>query len=245
MKSFDFYTAVVFQSEPQTVYKRKDIEVNLNRALEILDSVTYSTPTAKAPGMLVQYEPYAPIKLVAFPEDFLQGFTMRADLATHVKEIAITIPGPETDLLAEKARKLGVYLYSVALEVLPEWPDSIFNCAFIISPEGKIIHKFHKFSPAIHYELSTSPFEVLDEYLEVYGEGKTMLETLFPVSRTPIGNLGTIICNDGYHPEYFRALAMNGAEVIMRPALAEPGGVDCSGRCLRRPRRRAARRPRW
>lgn len=223
MESYDLYTAVVVQPEPRVVYKRKDIEANLNRALEILESTKYSTPTAKAPDMLVQYQPYAPIKLVAFPEDFLQGFTMKADLAAHVKEIAITIPGAETDLLAEQARRLDVYLYGVALEVLPEWPDRIFNCAFIISPEGRIIHKFHKFSPAIHYELSTSPHEVLDEYLEMYGKGKTMLEVLFPVSRTPIGNLGTIVCNDGYHPEYFRAVAMNGADVIIRPALAEPG----------------------
>jgi formamidase len=222
MNSLDIYTAVAIQTVPTVVYKRKDIEINLKRALEILDSVVYASPTAKAPDMLVQYEPYAPVKVVAFSEDFLQGFTMKANMATHVKEIAITIPGPETDFFAERARKLEVYIYAVALEILPQWPDRIFNCAFIISPEGKIIHKYHKFSPSIHYELSTSPHEVLDEYLDVFGKGKTMHETLFPVTKTPIGNLGTIICNDGYHPEYFRAVALNGAEIIFRPNLAEP-----------------------
>ncbi|MFI4986085.1 MAG: nitrilase-related carbon-nitrogen hydrolase [Alphaproteobacteria bacterium] len=223
MDTIDLYTAVVVQSEPHVVYKRKDLEINLGRALEILDSTLYSAPNAKAPAMLVNYEPYAPIKLVAFPEDFLQGFTMKADRRTHVEEIAIKIPGPETDRLAKRARELKIYLYGCALEVLPQWPETIFNCAFIIGPTGEIIHKFHKFSPAIHYELSTSPWEVLDEYLEVFGKGKTMLETFFPVTETEIGKLGTIICNDGYHPEYFRAVAMNGAEVIIRPALAEPG----------------------
>lgn len=221
--TLDLYTAVAIQSVPQVVYKRRDLEANLSRALEILDSTLYSTPTAKAPDMLVQYEPYAPVKLVAFPEDFLQGFTMRADLATHVNEIAITIPGPETNRLAEAAKKLGIHLYGVALEVLPHWPDRIFNCGFIIAPTGEIIHKFHKFSPAIHYEISTSPHEVLDEYIELYGKNKSMLQTLFPVSDTPLGKIGTIICNDGYHPEYFRAVQVNGAEVIIRPALAEPG----------------------
>jgi predicted amidohydrolase len=58
--------------------------------------------------------------IVAFPEDFLQGYTMRADLKTHVEEIGITIPGPETDRLGALAKKMGIYLYGVALEVLPQ-----------------------------------------------------------------------------------------------------------------------------
>ena len=223
MNTLDVYTAVAVQPEPHVVLKREQIEINLGRSLEILESAVYSVPNAKAPDMLVQYEPYAPVKLVAFPEDFLQGYTMRADLDVHVQEIAITIPGPETDRLAVLVKKMGIYLYGVALEVLPEWPDRIFNCGFLIDPNGEVIHKFHKFSPAIHYELSTSPHEVLDEYIEVFGKNKSMLQTLFPVSDTPLGKIGTIICNDGYHPEYFRAVQMNGAEIIIRPALAEPG----------------------
>ena len=223
METLDLYSAVAVQPEPIVVLKRKQIEQNLNRSLEILESAVYSTPNAKAPAMEINYEPYAPVKLVCFPEDFLQGYTMRADLDVHVQEIGITIPGPETDKLAALAKKMGIYLYGVALEVLPQWPEHIFNCGFIIDPAGAIVHKFHKFSPAIHYELSTSPHEVLDEYIEVFGKGKTMLQTLFPVSKTPLGNIGTIICNDGYHPEYFRAVQVNGAEIIIRPALAEPG----------------------
>ena len=223
LKTLDVYTAVAVQSEPQIVRKRKDIEDNLSRAIEILESTAYSTPTAKAPDMLVDYEPYAPLKLVAFPEDFIQGFTMKADLDTHIEEIAIRIPGPETDRLAEIAKKLDIYVYGCAREVIDHWPDRIFNCAFIISPEGNIIHKYHKFSPAIHYELSTSPHEILDEYIEVYAHNKSILQTIFPVSDTPLGKVGTIICNDGYHPEHFRALQMNGAEIIVRPALGEPG----------------------
>ena len=223
METLDSYTAVAIQSEPIVVLKRKQLEQNLNRALEIAESSLYSVPTAKAPDMEIDYEPYAPVKLVAFPEFFLQGYTVREDLDTHVREIAITIPGPETDKLAAMARKMKVYLYAVALEVLPQWPDRVFNCAFIFDPDGDIIHKFHKFSPAIHYEITTSPHEVLDEYVEVFGKNKSMLQTLFPVSDTPLGKLGTIICNDGYHPEHFRAVQMNGAEVIIRPALAEPG----------------------
>ena len=49
MDYLDCYTAVAVQPEPIVVLKRKQIEQNLNRALEILESSVYSTPNAKAP----------------------------------------------------------------------------------------------------------------------------------------------------------------------------------------------------
>ena len=75
METLDCYTAVAVQFEPHVVYKHNQIEINLKRAIEILDSVLYSTPNAKAPAMEVDYEPYAPVKLVAFPEEAIEGLT--------------------------------------------------------------------------------------------------------------------------------------------------------------------------
>jgi formamidase len=69
-------------------------------------------------------------------------------------------------------------------------------------------------------ELSTSPHDVEDEYEAKYGWEP---ENLFPVTDTPIGRLGTYICYDGHFPEVARALALNGAEVLIRPtAYLEP-----------------------
>lgn len=65
--------------------------------------------------------------------------------------------------------------------------------------------------------MEVSPHDMLDKYLEVYGEGKEPLDVLFPVAETEIGNLGTLICMDGHFPESSRALAINGAEIILRP----------------------------
>ena len=49
------------------------------------------------------------------------------------------------------------------------------------------------------------------------------LDTFFPVVDTRIGKLGTLICMDGNFPENARALALNGAEIIIRPtAYPEP-----------------------
>jgi predicted amidohydrolase len=53
---------------------------------------------------------------------------------------------------------------------------------------------------------------VLSRYLDKYG-----YEGLFPVARTPLGNLATLICFDVNFPETSRALVKRGAEVILHP----------------------------
>jgi hypothetical protein len=52
---------------------------------------------------------------------------------------------------------------------------------------------------------------VLDRYVEMYGA-----DAVVPVTRTPLGNLCTSSIQR--EPEYFRAMAMKGAEVILRTA---------------------------
>jgi len=106
------------------------------------------------------------------------------------------------------------------MEYDPEWEGRFFNCAFIISPEGQVVHKYRKIQTASSIELSTSPHDIHQQYTMKYGwEPKT----IFPVTSTPIGRLGMYICYDGHFPEVARALALNGAEVLIRPtAYFEP-----------------------
>ena len=171
-----------------------------------------------------------PVRLITFPEFFLQGWDYhhaptfsfvaenRYGSQRESLEVAIEIPGEETQILGAKAKDYGVYLCGTALESDPDWPDYIFNTAFIIGPDGKIIHKYHKLNSSNSgIENSTSPFDILDQYMEKYGEGKTLSEVLFPVIETEIGRLGTYICWDRQFPEVARALALNGAEVIIHP----------------------------
>jgi len=56
----------------------------------------------------------------------------------------------------------------------------------------------------------TRPGDVHDEYLRRYGP-----QSLFPVLRTPYGNLGCLVCYDINFPEVTRCLALNGAEVFL------------------------------
>jgi predicted amidohydrolase len=51
-------------------------------------------------------------------------------------------------------------------------------------------------------------------------------EELFPVAKTELGNLGCAICYDWLFPEAIRALALNGAEVLIRvSAYMDPWGA--------------------
>jgi predicted amidohydrolase len=60
---------------------------------------------------------------------------------------------------------------------------------------------------------------VWDRWVELYGDG---LDAFFPVVDTAIGKIGCVICMDGSFPETARGLAMNGAELLYRPAYPEP-----------------------
>jgi predicted amidohydrolase len=100
--------------------------------------------------------------------------------------------------------------------------DRIFNISFIINPKGEIILKHHKTACAT-VEPMTEPIDVWDRYIEKYGDDPVELsKAIWPVAHTEIGNIGTLICNEGSFPEAGRALALNGAEIIYRTEYVEP-----------------------
>jgi len=213
------WSAAIVQPEHIGVTSRNEISINLEKYCRFIDMVAAAGASAKMKGE----EGFAPVKLVAFPEFFLQGWSFTADFEKHKKDILIEIPGEETERLGEKAKENGIYIAGAALEYDKNFPNTILNCGFLIGPSGDVIHKYHKFNVAIHFELSSSPFDVFDKYIEIYGENKSLLDTFFPVTDTPLGKIGMFICMDGHYPEVARALAMNGAEILIRPtAFPEP-----------------------
>jgi len=59
--------------------------------------------------------------------------------------------------------------------------------------------------------VTTTVYNVLDRYVEMYG-----IDAVIPVHRTDIGNLAT--SSTQLEPELFRAMALKGAEVLLRTA---------------------------
>lgn len=209
------YTALVIQPAVKFASSRDEIRVNLDRVCNMID-------------FGVGYFWELPVRLAVLPEYFLQGVTTPGKgehaLEDFMKK-AITIPGPEMEVLGKKAKEYGIYIAGGGVvEQVPEFPDRWFNTAFIIGPDGNVILKYHKYHVPAYIGLGASPHDMIDAYGAAFGCG---IKNFFPVVDTDIGKLGTMTCHDGATPEISRALGFNGAEVICHPtALQEVEGVS-------------------
>jgi predicted amidohydrolase len=205
----DPYVALALQPAFKGVQRREQIADNLKNLSQSIDVAIWMCETE------------LPVRLIAIPEGALQGFSdeiFDMSHAEYLQSIAIDIPGPETDELARKARQYAAYIICQARGTHPQIPGYYFNWAFIIDPNGDIIHKAAKHQ--VYYkEPSATPHDVYDKWAAVHGE---TLDAFFPVTETALGRIGTLVCYEGSFPETARALAMNGAEIIYRCSYAEP-----------------------
>jgi predicted amidohydrolase len=163
-----------------------------------------------------------PVRLVAIAEGALQGFTDEVfdlDHEAYAEEIAIEIPGEETQFLGDLARHWKVFVMAQAKARHEHFPGRFFNCGFIISPDGEVILRHHKVATLYPVEHSVTPRDVWDRWVELYGR---TLDAFYPVVDTEIGRLGIMMANEGSYPENARGLAMNGAEVVYRASYPHP-----------------------
>ncbi len=169
----------------------------------------------------------APARLVVIPEMAIQGLVNNRPGNRRVEaKFVMEIPGPETEELGRKAQELNAYIAAELYMVRDDdFPNRYFNVAFIVGPTGEVIHKRYK-ATSDAYEGgmlgNMNPHDVWDQWIEKKGNGNVM-DAIFPVARTEIGNIGIAICHEGVYPEVVRGLAMNGAEILIRPTLIEPG----------------------
>jgi predicted amidohydrolase len=198
------YTAAIIQMrriDPEdipNVYERK--EANLKRLLGSFES-------------LETWDVIDPVKLVVCPENILRH-EFNAKEAPQAERVisAVEVPGPETDRIAEMAKKYSTYVSMSIHEKDPKYPSYFLNTAFIMNPKGRIILKYRKINPWVPLEVSTSPHDLLDIYED----------PLFPVVETELGNLACMVCYDQFFPEVARQLTFNGAEVIIKPTIFPP-----------------------
>ena len=218
------YMAVGLSTVVRGISRRSEIERNL----DTIEDAIHAAVSIIGINM--------PVRLIALAEGALTGFTDEIFDIPHVtaaRELFIDLPGPETERLGALARQYDTYIVVQCKARLPEvMDDRFFNMLFVIGPDGSIVHRAAK-NHLWCRERSTTPHDVLDRWVEVFGDG---LDAFYPVLRTAdIGNLGTICCSDGEYPEAVRALAFNGAEVVYRPSEAVPmtqAGSEAGGTWL-------------
>ena len=204
------YTAVALQTPHHNCQTPQDWDKNIETICEAMDAAIWMAA--------LQY----PVKLVTLGEAAIQTFAdsrLGFDHAVAANEWFNEFPGPELDQLREKAQEHRTFIAGQCRARDSKLhPDRYFNIAFILDPEGEVIHRYHK-NQVYRNEHSTTPHDIWDSFTERYGSD---LNAFFPVADTAIGKIGTLICMDRSYPETARGLAMNGAELLYMPSYPEP-----------------------
>ena len=139
------------------------------------------------------------------------------------------IPGPRDRELGRKAKEIGAYIAAELYMVRDvDFPDRYFNIGFIVGPNTEIVYRRYK-ATSDAYEGgmlgNSNPHDVWDEFIKRKGNGSVM-DAIYPVARTEIGNIAIAICHEGVYPEIVRGLALNGAEIIIPTDLDRAVGND-------------------
>lgn len=112
-------------------------------------------------------------------------------------EVSEPLPGPTTQTLGALAKKLRCYIVAGIFERVD---DLIYNTAVLIGRGGEIVGTYRKTHlPREEFEAGITP-----------GDS-------YPVFQTDFGKIGLMICWDVQFPEPARALALQGAEMILLP----------------------------
>ena len=210
------YTAIALSTRVSACRTRADYMRNIEHINSFMDI---------ACGMAATDGP--PVRLVLLPEGTFQNMLIdfKGGDRRREREMAVELPGPETEALGRKARELNIYIAANAYVVRDEdFPDRYFNKSFIIDPTGKIVYTRTKLQvePFEPEAVSTCvPHDVWDRWIEVKGDGNVM-DALYPVADTELGRIGMMICMEGGYPEIGRGLAMNGAEILTRQTYHDP-----------------------
>ena len=203
------YSAVIIQTRVKECFSRQDVLDNFERTCKVIaTSVRHHYFGLGIPNRLAVFDSHA----------HNHGYSVKQ----MIEKIAIEIPGKDIQGVVDTAKKSNIYIVTSALEYDAKFPATFFTCYFIVDPKGEVIYKYRKIH--IHYgtEKTLSPYDMMDRYYEVYGKGKTLLQTFFPVADTPLGRIGALIAHDRIYPEAARAFAMNGAEILVMGPQPEP-----------------------
>jgi predicted amidohydrolase len=156
------------------------------------------------------------VRFVVFPELALTTFFPRYwfDDAAEVdaRFFERSMPSPVTAPLFDDAKRYGIGFYLGYAELTPEGRH--FNTAILVSPAGDIVGKYRKVHLPGHADHKPeAAFQHLEKkYFEV---GDLGFNT-WRVEDQGVGSaiVGMLICNDRRWPEAFRALTLQGAELV-------------------------------
>ena len=145
-------------------------------------------------------------RLACFAELGLEPFWPRLPAGERLPP-AETIPGPTTDAFAARAASLGLV---VVLNLFERDGERTYDASPVIDADGRLL--------GVTRMVHITDYEGFHER-DYYAPGNRGA----PVYETAAGKVGVAICYDRHFPEYMRALALGGADVVVVP---QAGTVD-------------------
>jgi N-carbamoylputrescine amidase len=145
--------------------------------------------------------------VVVFAELAFERFHPQHPADGDPLRLAEPVPGRTTEAFAELARRLGVV---TILNLYERDGDRAYDCSPVIDADGRLLGR----TRMIH----------ITDYACFHEQGYyTPGDTGAPVYDTKAGRIGVAICYDRHYPEYMRALAVGGADLVVVPQAGSVG----------------------
>ena len=169
--------------------------------------------TGDKDSMIAAHEDYARkaaaqgAQVICFQELFYGPYFCQVQDAKFY-EYAEAIPGPTTERFQKLAKELNMVMVLPMYE--EEQPGVLYNTAAVVDADGTYLGKYRK-----HHIPHVSGF--WEKFYFRPGNGG------YPVFDTAVGKIGVYICYDRHFPEGWRALGLNGAQIVFNPSATSRG----------------------
>jgi beta-ureidopropionase len=169
--------------------------------------------TGDKESMIKAHEEYARqaaaagARVICFQELFYGPYFCQVQDAQYYS-YAESVPGPTVERFAALAAELELVMVLPVYE--QEQPGFLYNTAAVLDADGSYLGKYRK-----HHIPHVSGFWE-KFYFRPGNVG-------FPVFDTAVGKVGVYICYDRHFPEGWRALGLNGAQIVFNPSATSRG----------------------
>ena len=147
-------------------------------------------------------------KVICFQELFYGPYFCQVQDIEYYGYTEYIPDGPTTKRFQALAKELGMVMVLPMYEIVQ--PGLYYNTAAIIDADGTYLGKYRK-----QHIPQTKGF--WEKFYFTPGTGG------YPVFDTAVGKVGIYICYDRHFPEGWRALGLNGAQIVFNPSATHRG----------------------